>query len=158
MDNLDSPALWGLIWLGLGATLVIIEIVAIGGFFLIPFAIGAIVAAVASFLGLPVPFGFGVFLLASLGSFFLLQPLAARLNRALPAVVGVGANRLIGDTGEVLSEIPTGVAKAGMVKVAGEEWRAEGRDGMGIMAGTLVSVVEVKGTRVIVEPTITNSL
>lgn len=158
MDNLDSPALWGLIWLGFGATLAIGEIVAVGGFFLIPFAVGAIIASVVSFLGLPVPLGFGVFIIVSLVTFFLLKPLAARLDRSLPNPIGVGANRLIGDTGEVLGDIPVGVAKSGLVKVAGEEWRAEGRDGMGIMTGTLVSIIEVKGTRVIVEPLSTNSI
>ena len=35
-----------------------------------------------------------------------------------------------------------------------ETWRAEGRDGMGIPAGTSVRIVEVKGTRVVVEPSV----
>lgn len=153
MDSLDNPAVWGLIWLGLAATFAISEILAVGGFFLIPFAVGAIVAAIVSFVGAPVPVGFLVFIIVSLGTFYLLRPLAARLERSLPNPIGVGANRLVGDTGEVTDAIPVGLSKAGMVKVAGEQWRAEGRDGMGIMAGTRVTVIEVKGTRVIVEPT-----
>ncbi len=152
MDNLDNPAVWGLIWMGLAATLAIGEIVAIGGFFLVPFAIGAIAAAFVSFIGAPVPVGFAVFVAVSLGTFFLLRPLAKRMERNTPNPIGVGANRLIGHDGEVIDEIPVGLSKSGMVKIAGERWRAEGRDGMGIMAGTRVCIIEVKGTRVIVEP------
>ncbi len=153
MDNLDNPAVWGLIWLGLAATFAISEIVAIGGFFLVPFAVGAVVAAVISFVGAPVPVGFLVFVAVSLGTFFLLRPLAKKMERNTPNPIGVGANRLIGHTGVVSADIPVGLSKSGMVKIAGERWRAEGRDGMGVMAGTPITIIEVKGTRVIVEPT-----
>lgn len=153
MDNLNNPAVWGLIWLGLAATLAIGEIVAIGGFFLVPFAIGAIAAALVSFIGAPAPVGFAVFVAVSLGTFFALRPLAKKMERDTPNPIGVGANRLIGHGGEVTTEIPVGLSKTGMVKIAGEKWRAEGRDGMGVMAGTRVTIIEVKGTRVIVEPT-----
>ncbi len=152
MDSLDNPAVWGLIWIGLAATLAVIEIVAIGGFFLVPFAIGALVAAVISFLGAPIPIGFAAFVIVSLGTFYLLRPLAKRMELNLPNPIGVGANRLIGHTGQVLEDIPQGLSKSGMVQIAGERWRAEGRDGMGIMARTPITIIEVKGTRVIVEP------
>lgn len=158
MDNLDNPAVWGLIWLGLAASFAIGEIVAVGTFFLMPFAVGAAVAALASFANAPVPLSFVVFIVSSLGAFFALRPLARRLEIDMPNPIGVGANRLIGDTGEVLDDIPPGVTKSGLVYVAGEKWRAEGRDGMGVMAGTRVTIIEVRGTRVIVEPTQTNAI
>lgn len=158
MDDLDNPALWGLIWLGLAASLAIVEIVAIGGFFLIPFAVGALVAATVSFIGAPVPVGFIVFFAASLAAFYLLRPLARRLDLNTPNPIGVGANRLIGDIGTVTADIPIGVDRAGEVKIGGESWNAEGRDGMGIPAGTAVRIIEVKGTRVIVEPAATSQL
>lgn len=153
MENLDNPTIWGLIWIGFAASFAIGEIVAVGSFFLIPFAAGALVASIASFLQAPVPVSFVIFVIVSLASFYMLRPLAKRLEHTMPNPIGVGSNRLVGDTGDVIADIPVGLARAGAVKVAGEEWRAEGRDGMGIMAGTTVTIVEVIGTRVIVEPT-----
>jgi membrane protein implicated in regulation of membrane protease activity len=40
-----------------------------------------------------------------------------------------------------------------MVKVGTEEWRADTPPGVALSAGTKVRVVEVHGTRLLVEPT-----
>lgn len=149
---MDSPALWAGIWLAVAATFGIGEILVAGSFFLAPFAAGAVVAAIVSVFGAPVLVSWLVFILASLGFFFLLRPLAKRLDLELPNPLGTGANRLIGLTGSVIESIPSGVAHTGQVKIGGEQWRAEGRDGMGLPEGVKIRIVEVKGTRVIVEP------
>ena len=55
----------------------------------------------------------------------------------------------MGSRATVLQDIP-GDAELGMVRVDREEWRAQSTDGSPIVAGTVVRVAEVQGTRVIV--------
>ncbi len=149
---MDSPMVWAGIWLAVAATLGIGEILVAGSFFLAPFAGGALLAALTSLFMAPVWLSWLVFIFGSLGCFFLLRPLADRLDIELPDRPGFGANRLVGMHGIVTTDISVGLAGHGEVKVGGEAWKAEGRDGMGLPAGTAVQIVEVKGTRLIVEP------
>lgn len=149
---MDSPAVWAFIWLAVTATFGVGEILVAGSFFLLPFAVGALLAAIASFIGAPVVAGWLIFIVGSIAAFLAMKPLAKRLDISLPNPTGTGANRLVGDIGLVATEIPRGTATPGIIKIGGEEWRAEGRDGMGLAAGMEVRIIEVKGTRVIVEP------
>lgn len=150
---MDSPSVWAIIWLIAAAGFGVGEMAIAGSFFLMPFAIGAGIAAIASLVGAPIVVGWALFLGGSVASFIALKPLAAKLDAELPNPMGFGANRLIGSPGIVEDDIPDGSTDGGQVKVGGERWRATGRDGMGIPRGTEVTVVEVKGTRVIVQPT-----
>jgi membrane protein implicated in regulation of membrane protease activity len=149
---MDNPVVWAFIWLAVAATFGIGEILAAGTFFLLPFAVGALVAAIVSFIGAPVLVGWVLFIVVSFVAFMAMKPLAKRLDVNLPNPTGVGANRLVGGVGQVATAIPNGTSAGGMVKIEGEKWRAEGRDGMGVPVGIQVRVIEVKGTRVIVEP------
>lgn len=158
MDQFDSPAVWGIIWLGLAASLIIGELLIVGTLFLAPFAAGALAAGLASFLHAPPALSLAVFFLVSIGSYYLLRPLSRKLEIDTPNPVGVGANRLIGLTGEVLDQIPLGLSRTGLVRIGGEKWNAEGRDGMGISVGTAIRIIEVKGTRVIVEPSVESGI
>ena len=45
-----------------------------------------------------------------------------------------------------------GAHEAGIVRMGGEEWRAETREGIPVRAGSTVLVVDVEGTRLIVLP------
>lgn len=155
---MDDPTLWGIIWLVAAAGFGAGEIVIAGSFFLMPFAIGALLAAVASLLGAPILVGWLLFLIGSGASFLALKPLAAKLDAELPNPTGFGANRLIGATGMVIETIPGGGSTAGRVKVSGEEWLATGRDGMGVPAGTPVTISEVNGTRIVVHPSSVDGL
>lgn len=149
---MDSPAVWAFIWLAVAASFGVGEILLAGSFFLVPFAVGALVASIVSFLGAPVLVGWVLFIVVSIAVFLALKPLAKRLDKALPNPIGIGANRLIGAQGQVHADIPRGSNNTGLIRVGGEEWLAEGRDGMGVPSGTQVRVLEVRGTRVIVEP------
>lgn len=149
---MDSPTVWGIIWLVMAAAFGAGEIAIAGSFFLMPFAIGAALAAVASLLGAPILVGWLLFLGGSGVSFLALKPLAAKLDAQLPNPTGFGANRLIGATGVVINTIPGGTADTGRVKVSGEEWAANGLDGMGISVGTPVIITAVEGTRIVVQP------
>ncbi len=155
---MDDPVLWGGIWLAVAVLFAGGEIASPGSFFLAPFAVGATVAGIAGFLGVPVVLTFILFLVASVISFIAMRPLARKLDLDYPNPTGIGANRLIDHTGTVSVDIPAGGSGTGMVKLGGEEWRAQGRDGMGVTAGTNIRVVDVEGTRVVVEPSAANSL
>ena len=122
-----------------------LEIVA-PGFVLLPFGLGAAVAALAGALGASVPVQIIVFLLASLAFFLGLRPLSRRLNAVGPG--GVGADRLVGATGTVLEAIEP--RDVGMVRIDREEWRAEAATAAELAPGTPIEVVEVRGTRVVV--------
>jgi membrane protein implicated in regulation of membrane protease activity len=138
----------------LAVALSALEIVA-PGLVLLPFGLGAAVAAVAGFLGAPVPIQLLVFLVSSFAFYLGLRPLARRLSAGSPSD-GIGANRLIGISGVVLEPIPAG--ETGLVRVDREEWRAESGVGQVLEPGTSIRVTEVRGTRVVVVPEHTSPL
>ena len=149
---MDNSAVWAVIWLAVTAGFGIGEMTMAGSFFLLPFAIGALIAAIVSLLGASVAISFPVFLVVSFGAFLALRPLAKRLDSATPDVAGIGSNRLVGVTGEVIEEIPPGPADSGMVRVGTEVWRADTAEGVGLPVGVKIRVLEVRGTRLVVEP------
>lgn len=149
---MDDPEFWRWMWLGAALVFGLGEMTSPGSFFLAPFAVGAIVAAVLSFLGVGIGLGWLAFVLVSGGSFLALRPLARRLDRADRTPVGVGASRLVGEQGLVLEAIPAGPDEIGLIRVGREEWRAQSAHGDSISVDSVVTITEVKGTRVIVLP------
>jgi membrane protein implicated in regulation of membrane protease activity len=149
--SVDDPEVWRWIWLGGAVFFGLAELASAGAFFMLPFAVGAAVAALLAFLAVPLGFqllAFGVVSIALLAG---LRPLAEKLARDHPAE-GIGAKRLIGQQGTILGEVPAGLHELGLVRIHREEWRAESVDGTAIAQGTEVRVVEVRGTRVVVSP------
>lgn len=149
---MDNPAVWAVIWLALMVGLGIGELSMAGTFFLLPFALGALLAAVVSLLGGGLAISFPVFLAASFAGFLGMRPLAKRLDASTPDVAGIGSSRLVGVTGSVIEDIPAGAEDAGMVKVGAEEWKANTLDGIALGAGHKIRVLDVRGTRLVVEP------
>jgi membrane protein implicated in regulation of membrane protease activity len=127
------------------------EMVTPGSFFLLPFGIGAGVAAILAFAGVSVAIEWLAFAAVSIGILFALRPLARRLDQAAPAE-GIGSRRLIGRLGTVLESIPPGPHNLGLVRVDREEWRAESATGDPIDAEQTVRVTDVQGTRLLVVP------
>lgn len=148
---MSQSAIWAAIWLAAAAVFGIGEILIAGSFFLFPFAVGALAAAVASLIA-PVVVSWVVFIVVSMGAFFGMRPLARRLDANAPNVAGIGANRLLGVEGIVLAPISATPGDAGLVKVGTEQWRADTRPGVALAAGTKIRVIEVQGTRLLVEP------
>lgn len=149
---MDNPAVWAGIFLAVSAGFGIGEIAMPGTFFLLPFAIGALVAAILSLLSAPLVFTLPVFLMVSFVVFLGFRPLARRLDASTPDVAGIGANRLLGVAGSVIEEIPATPGDAGMVRVGAEEWKAEATAGVALPVGLEIRVIEVRGTRLVVEP------
>lgn len=149
---MESPAIWAGIFLAVAAAFGIGEIAMPGSFFLLPFAIGGLTAAIISLLGAPLLVSFPIFIAMSFAVFLGLRPLARKMEADTPDVAGIGANRLVGTTGLVTTAIAATPGEAGMVKVAGEEWRADAVDELSIPDGSKIRVVAIRGTRVVVEP------
>ncbi|MGI9596913.1 MAG: NfeD family protein [Acidimicrobiales bacterium] len=149
---MEDSAVWAVIWLAAAAVFGIGEILIAGSFFLAPFAAGALAASLSSVLTAPPLLSWLIFLAVSAGSFFAMRPFAKRLESRSPNVAGIGANRLKGASGVVLAPISATPGDAGLVKVGTEEWRADTRPGVALSAGTKIEVVEVQGTRLLVEP------
>lgn len=148
-QRMDEPDVWRWIWLIAAALFGAAEMASAGTFFLLPFAVGALVAAVLAFLGVALGLEWLAFVGVSAGIFVALRPLARRLDRDGPSE-GIGAKRLIGQPAIVLKAIPAGGHELGLVRVHREEWRAETVDGSPVDAGATVKVVEQRGTRLVV--------
>lgn len=147
---MDQPEQWRWIWLVMAFVFAVGEMATPGTFFLFPFAVGALVAAVLAFADVGLTAEWIAFVAVSVAAVVAFRPVARRLDLA-GNDHGVGARRLIRRTGTVLREIP-GDGELGLVRVDREEWRAESLDGSLIPSGSAVKVAEIQGTRVIVAP------
>lgn len=146
-----DPELWRWIWLMTAAVFVVGEILTTGMFFMLPFAIGAAVATVLAFTGAAEGWQWLAFVSVSALAFAAFRPLVRRLD-APGNPVGVGASRLIGETGIVTVDLAPVGGELGAVRIGREEWHAEAADGGPLAAGTTVEVVEIAGTRAVVRP------
>jgi membrane protein implicated in regulation of membrane protease activity len=142
MDN----ELWRWIWLGVAAVFGIGEIFT-AGFFMLPFAAGAVVAFVLAWLNLSPAIVLPVFLVSSVLVLVLIQRLVKRGDKR---VVPVGANRFVGRRVLVLERVDR-VAGTGRVRLDTENWRAT-TDGDPLEPGAEARVVEMRGTRLVVVP------
>ena len=147
MDS-GSPETWRWIWLVAMVVFGVGEMAAAGSFFLAPFAIGAAVAAVLAFAGVTLGVEWAAFLAVSVASLAALRPIAKRLDAEGP-VLGIGSSRQVGQRAKVVKEIG-GEHDHGTVLLGREQWMAESLSGQSIPAGATVTVVEVRGTRVLV--------
>lgn len=149
--DLSSAETWRWIWLVAAAGFAIGELLVAGTFFLLSFAIGAVLATAVGFAGGGVVVQWAVFVAASGASVGVLYPLGRRLDRRHPTPQ-VGAHRWEGRIATVLQDIPAGLHETGAVRVDREEWRAESTNGSPVPAGTRVVVARVAGTRLVVIP------
>ena len=117
------------------------------GFFLAPFAAGAVLGAVADLAGAGSAVAVLVFLISS-GLFFgLLRPVARRHLRT-PAQLRTGTAALVGKTATVTERIDAG---AGAVKLEGEVWTARPYDPDDVFEpGSRVNVIEIRGATALV--------
>ena len=120
-----------------------------GGFYLAPFAIGALLAAIVGLLGVGVALSAIVFGVASGMVFATLRPVARR-HRRLPPSIRTGAAALVGRPAIVLERIANDEG-VGCVKIDGEVWTARSYDQDEVIdAGERVEVVEIRGATALV--------
>ena len=147
---MDSPDTWRWIWLAVGVAFLLGELAVAGTFFLLPFGLGALAACLLAFLGVGLAWQWLVFVLVAAGATAALVPVRRRLDRH-PAQDGIGSRRLVNQEAVVIVDIEPGPHGSGFVRVGREEWRAESLDRGALPAGTVVRVVEVRGTGVVVQ-------
>jgi membrane protein implicated in regulation of membrane protease activity len=120
-----------------------------GGFYLAPFALGALLAAIVSLAGAATAVTVIVFALASAFVFLTLRPVARR-HRHLPPAIRTGAAALVGRPALVLERIANEEG-VGCVRIdGGEVWTARSYDDHEIDAGERVQVVEIRGATALV--------
>jgi membrane protein implicated in regulation of membrane protease activity len=149
---MDDPESWRWIWLAVTVAGLAGEILTAGTFFLLPFGIGAGAAALGAFAGAEIWLQWLLFVVVSGVLTAAFRPIARRLDRTV-STEGIGARRWIGEVVLVLEDIPAGHDETGLVRVGREEWRAQTRAEIGVPAGARARVVDVTGTRLVVEPT-----
>jgi membrane protein implicated in regulation of membrane protease activity len=122
-----------------------------GGFYLLPFAIGAALAAGVALLGVGALLSGVVFVAASGIVVLTLRPVARR-HRRLPPPMRTGAAALVGRPAMVLERIANDEG-VGCVRIDGEVWTARSySDDDVIEAGERVEVVEIRGATALVMP------
>jgi len=134
------------IWLIAAVALGVGEVLTLS-FFLAPFAIGALAAAVVSAAGGGIVVAGIVFLAVSIVVLTTLRPVARRHTRT-PAQLRTNTAALVGRTATVVEPVSDG---AGCVRLEGEIWTARAYDEDAVIeAGTRVHVMEIRGATALV--------
>src|SRR3954454_1242717 len=132
-----------LLWLIAAVVFGVGEIATLG-FFLAPFAGGALVAAIVTALGAGTAAGWAVFLVVSVTLLAALRPLA-RSHRRQPPLLRTGTAALVGSSAMVVERIANDQG-LGSVRIGGEVWTARSYDDDEVIeAGKKVQVVEIRG-------------
>jgi membrane protein implicated in regulation of membrane protease activity len=138
------------LWLIAAAIFGVGEIATLG-FFLAPFAAGALIAAVISAVGAGDIASWAVFLLVSIATLTLLRPIATS-HRRQPPQLRTGTAALVGKTATVIERIAN-YDDVGCVRLDGEIWRARAYDDDEVIEpGARVSVIEIRGVTAVVAP------
>ena len=117
------------------------------GFFLAPFAGGALIAAVVDGLGGGLGVSLAAFIVSSTVLLAALRPLATSHKR-MPLLTRTGTDALVGRPATVLETV---TGDAGCVKLEGEVWTARPYDESEVIeAGTRVTVMEIRGATALV--------
>ena len=136
------------IWL-IAAVIFAVGEIATLGFFLAPFAGGALLAALVAAVGGGTIVSLAVFIVVSFVLLGALRPLA-RSHQRLPAQLRTGTAALVGRTAMVTERIANDES-TGCVKLEGETWTARAYDADEVIEpGTRVQVLEIRGATALV--------
>ena len=136
------------IWIGFAVLMAVCE-AATTQLVSIWFVVGAIAAAVTTIFTPNIFIQLIVFLAFSAASLIITRPLVKKL-KSKNNTVSTNADRLIGQTGVVISEIKTD-QDVGQVKVRGEIWSAKAKSAP-VSKDSKVKVLSIEGVKLIVEP------
>ena len=133
-------------WLIAAVVLAVGEVLTMG-FFLAPFAVGAVVAMVIAAAGGGFVVSGLAFLAVSAVAFGALRPVARR-HMKLPAELRTGTAALVGKSGTVIDPIDR---DSGSVRIEGEVWTARPYDeDETFEAGQRVHVLQIRGATALV--------
>lgn len=139
-------AIW---WVVLALVLLLVEMATPGLFFFACLAAGALVAALAAWMGTGPLWTWGVFLGSSTLSVLIVAPLARRWMKR-QHTPSVGLDALAGQRAKVVEAIDPDHGKGQVRLENGALWRAS--CDRPVPADTWVHIVEICGTRLRVEP------
>ncbi|MDQ3769580.1 MAG: NfeD family protein [Actinomycetota bacterium] len=133
--------------------LIIAALLAVGevltlGFFLAPFAVGALAGMVAELVGASLALSFTLAIVVSVASLGVARPIARRHRLTRPSL-RTGVDALVGEEAMVVQTVDN-EANAGAVRLAGEVWTARAFDEKVIESGRRVHVVEIRGATALV--------
>lgn len=137
------------LWLTLAVVFAIGEVVTTG-FFLLWFAIGAAVSAVAAALGLGLVGQLTIFLAVSALLILFTRPLVHRMIEKRRPAYQTNVGALVGKIGTVVRRVDA-MDVSGQVKIEGEVWTAF-TAGAAIPEGALVLIDRVDGVKLHVRP------
>jgi membrane protein implicated in regulation of membrane protease activity len=136
------------LWLIAAVVLAVGEIATMG-FFLAPFAAGALAASLASAVGAGTAINLIIFLVVSVVALGALRPLA-RSHKRTPALSRTGTAALVGKHAMVLERIANDEG-VGCVRLDGEVWTARAYDEDEVIEqGKRVQVMEIRGATALV--------
>jgi len=133
-------------WMILGVALLVVEIIT-PIFFFLWFAIGSFIAGIASFFGLSFSWQLSLFSAVSVVLVILTRPIAKKLTGESPRKIYI--DEIKGSIGNVVEEI-NNKKRTGVVRAAGENWKAVSIDDDIIGVGEKVIVERLEGTIVYV--------
>jgi membrane protein implicated in regulation of membrane protease activity len=137
-----------LLWL-IAAVIFGVGEIATMGFFLAPFAGGALVAAAVAAAGAGAALSLVAFLIVSVALLGALRPIA-RSHRRQPAALRTGTAALVGRSATVVERIAND-EDVGCVRLEGEIWRARAYDEDEVIEpGARVQVIEIRGVTAMV--------
>lgn len=145
-DPMEDQFQW--LWVGAAVVLGIGELLT-AGFFLLPFAVGAAAAAILAFMGVSFALQLVTFVVISVVFLAVLQRFAR--EEQSDGTEPAGAGRFQGKRAIVIEPINR-LAGTGTVRLETEQWRATTDGNDEIPVGEEVTVREVRGTRLVVEP------
>ncbi len=111
------------------------------------FAVGSLVAMIATLLGAPLWLQILLFIVISLGLLIALWPLTKKL--LTPTVTPTNVDSVIGTEGYIQDPVDN-LNATGSVKLGGMIWTARSTSGENIPAGTLVKVDKIEGVKAFV--------
>lgn len=138
---------WLVLWLIVAAAMIIAEMASLG-LTTIWFAGGALVSALAAYLGAHWSIQVVCFAVVSVVMLVFTRPIVAKHMIKAPEKTNVEG--LIGQRA-VVKEAIDNLRSAGVVTINGLEWSARSADDEEIETGAAVEIVEVKGVKLIVK-------
>lgn len=141
-----SSLQYPILWLIIAIILVIIE-AATMGIITIWFAIGALVALVAAFLGMAFLAQALIFIVVSAVLLYFTRPIVKKYLGLRPQKTN--ADRLVGEYAQVVEDISKAKG-TGRVKVLGQEWAAITNGDEEILSGEKVKILQIEGVKLIV--------
>jgi membrane protein implicated in regulation of membrane protease activity len=141
-----DPWVW---WIVAACVLAVGEVLTTS-FFLAPFAVGALFAALADAVGLGLAGSLAVFLVFSTALLLFVRPVARR-HLTMPPQLRTGTAALVGRDAVVVERIANGEG-SGCAKIGGEVWTARAFDDDRVIEpGERVQVIEIRGATALVD-------